>query len=185
MDIVSFFLVQWFSLVWFWIIEHIIDIPNAQTVSLTSSGDLVPFGYVQYRSITSICININKWIDVHSRLSQIVINNSCSDGEIRSTFIRKCGTFSYQESIYIYKGTSTTTTPIYSMSGCEEGSEKKCIAPGVTYTIIMKDSWGNGWSTGSSLTIVYRGSRYEFSLGDGPSGSATLPFVSITSLFDH
>ena len=66
MDLVFWILVQWLFLVWYQMIESWIDIPNLQTVKLFSS-----FEYVQFKSITSICINMNKWIDVSSILAYL------------------------------------------------------------------------------------------------------------------
>ena len=48
-------------------IESWIDIPNIQTVSLPGS-----FRYVQSKSITSIYMNNNEWIDVSTILDDLV-----------------------------------------------------------------------------------------------------------------
>ena len=48
-------------------IEWWIDIPNLQTVDLPDS-----FWYVQSKSITSICMNNNEWIDVSPILANLV-----------------------------------------------------------------------------------------------------------------
>ena len=45
-------------------IESWIDIPNLQTVDLPGS-----FLTVQSKSITSICMNMNEWIDVSPKLA--------------------------------------------------------------------------------------------------------------------
>ena len=66
-EVVSVNLVQWLFLVWYWMIEWWIDIPNLQTVNLPDS-----FEYVQTKSITSICMNMNEWIDVSPILANLV-----------------------------------------------------------------------------------------------------------------
>ena len=66
MDIVSNNLVQWLFLVWYWMIEYWIDIPNLQTVNLPES-----FEKIQSKSITSICMNMNEWIDVSPKLADL------------------------------------------------------------------------------------------------------------------
>ena len=66
-EVVSVNLVQWLFLVWYWMIESWIDIPNLQTVNLPDS-----FEYVQTKSITSICMNMNEWIDVSPILANLV-----------------------------------------------------------------------------------------------------------------
>ena len=48
-------------------IEWWIDIPNLQTVNLPYS-----FGYVKSKSINSIFVIINKWIDVSPALASVV-----------------------------------------------------------------------------------------------------------------
>ena len=48
-------------------IESWIDIPNLQTVHLPIS-----FGDVRIKSITSICMNMNEWIDVSSILADLL-----------------------------------------------------------------------------------------------------------------
>ena len=60
-------------------IESWIDIPNLQTVDLPNS-----FKRVQSKSITSICMNMNEWIDVSPILATLVgignrINNEVSN----------------------------------------------------------------------------------------------------------
>ena len=76
MDIVSDILVQWFFLVWYWMIEWWIDIPNLQTVKLPSHGTYWyyngSFEKVQSKSIDSICMNMNEWIDVSPILADLV-----------------------------------------------------------------------------------------------------------------
>ena len=67
MDIISTILVQLLFLVWYWMIEWWIDIPNLQTVDLSRS-----FGYVESKSITSIIMNMNEWIDVSPILADLV-----------------------------------------------------------------------------------------------------------------
>ena len=73
MNIVSIDLVQWFFLVWYWMIESWIDIPNLRTVDLPNS-----FRNVESKSITSICMNMNEWIDVSPILANLLpITYSC------------------------------------------------------------------------------------------------------------
>ena len=52
-------------------IEYWIDIPNLQIVDLPISYDK-PFQNVQSKSITSICMNMNEWIDVSPILADLV-----------------------------------------------------------------------------------------------------------------
>ena len=74
MDIISQILVSYLLIVIYWF-ESWIDIPNLQTVDLPGS-----FGRVQSKSITSILITVNEWIDVSPILADLVnIRESDSD----------------------------------------------------------------------------------------------------------
>ena len=48
-------------------IEYWIDIPNLQTVNLP-----VSFEWVRSKSITSICMNMDEWIDVSPILADLI-----------------------------------------------------------------------------------------------------------------
>ena len=67
MDLVSIELILLLFLVWYWIIEYWIDIPNIETVNLPGS-----FRYVESKSMTSIYINNNEWIDISTILEDLV-----------------------------------------------------------------------------------------------------------------
>ena len=53
-------------------IEWWIDIPNLQIVHLPESAFGSPFESVQSKSITSIYMNMNEWIDVNYRLANLL-----------------------------------------------------------------------------------------------------------------
>ena len=68
-------------------IEWWIDIPNLQTVSLPKS-----FGEIETKSINSICMNMNEWIDVSRKLAKLVKikidrKNKCLKWNISNTNI--------------------------------------------------------------------------------------------------
>ena len=67
MNRVSSDLVVWFFLVIYCLIEYWIDIPNLKAVDLPRS-----FEKVKTKSISSIIMNMNKWIDVSPILADIV-----------------------------------------------------------------------------------------------------------------
>ena len=150
--------------------ESWIDIPNLITVNLPRS-----FWYVQSKSVNSICMNLNKWIDVHNSLIQF----SCLKGKILITIVRTCGSSTYQESFNIYEGNSGTES-IYGQSGCYSGTNSLSICPEF-HTIVMRDSGYNGWSSGSRVTLRYQDQSYTYY---GPSKSSysrseTFQFVYI------
>ena len=53
-------------------IDYWIDIPNLQTVDLPRYGDCYSFQFAFSKSITSICMNINEWIDVSPILAALL-----------------------------------------------------------------------------------------------------------------
>ena len=138
-------------------IESWIDIPNLQTVNLPRS-----FWYVQSKSVNSICMDMNKWIDVHDSLVQLPCGNKLS-----IIIIRTCGSWAYEESFDIYQGSSSTNS-LFHQETCSAMTTNLCINP-VVHTIVMKDSYGDGWSSGSSVTVRYHDQKYTYS---GPTKSS-------------
>ena len=149
---------MWLFLVWYWMIESWIDIPNAETINLLRS-----FWYVQSKSITSIYMNDNKWIDVHNSLSQF----SCLKSKILITIVRTCGSSYSQESFYIYEGNSSTYS-VFSQGSCSSKTTTLYICS-IVHTIVMRDSGYNGWSSGSKVTLRYQDQSYTYY---GPSKSS-------------
>ena len=151
-------------------IEWIIDIPNLKTVHLPES-----FRNVQSKSITSIYMNNHEWIDVHDNLGKY----SCLGGRISIEIIRTCGSSKWNERVDIYQGRSTDGYySIFYQSNCYSGTFYRNICPTV-HTIVMRDSYGSLWESGSSVTIRYKDQSYSYS---GPnnrysSRSETFQFV--------
>ena len=78
------------------------------------------------------------------------------------TFQRTTNNYVTEESLNIYAGTTATGTPVYSESGLNLVSNKvydptnHCLAYG-TYMAQMSDSYGDGWTSGSKLSIKQDG----------------------------
>ena len=150
--------------------EYWIDIPNVETINLPNS-----FGDVRIKSITSIYMTDNEWIDVHDSLSQL----SCLKGKILITIVRTCGGSPYEESFDIYVVNSSTDS-LFHQGGCLATTTTLYICP-VVHTIVMRDSGYNGWSSGSKVTLRYQDQSYTYY---GPSKSSysrseTFQFVYI------
>ena len=75
----------------------------------------------------------------------------CEPEGVQATLTRSCGTrYTDQESFEIYKGTPSNGTLVFSMVGRSTESEffterTICIVPEQTYTVILRDSQGDGW----------------------------------------
>ena len=78
------------------------------------------------------------------------------------TFQRTTGSYAYEETLNIYFGTSATGTAVYTLAGSGLANNhvydptSHCLALG-TYTVSMADSYGDGWSAGSVLSIKMGG----------------------------
>ena len=85
-------------------------------------------------------------------------SSQCAEGEVAVTFQRTTKTYFNEESLNIYAGTTATGTPVYtettntySTVGLQPATTH-CLAVG-SYVVQMSDSFGDGWTTGSILTI--------------------------------
>ena len=107
-------------------------------------------------------MNMNELIDVHDSLVQLPCGNKLS-----IIIIRTCGSWAYEESFDIYEGSSSTDS-LFHQEGCSAMTTNICINP-VVHTIVMKDSYGDGWSSGSSVTVRYQDQKYTYS---GPTKSS-------------
>ena len=85
-------------------------------------------------------------------------SSQCAEGEVAVTFQRTTKLYAYEESLNIYFGTSATGTPVYTLAGSGLANNhvydptSHCLAYG-TYTAQMSDSYGDGWTSGSKLSI--------------------------------
>ena len=94
------------------------------------------------------------------------------------TIVRTCGSYASEESFDIYEGSESTSSSIFHQGSCSAMTTKVCINP-VVHTIVMKDSYGDGWSSGSSVTIRYQDESYTYTVASGSSRSETFQFVYI------
>ena len=103
------------------------------------------------------------------------------------TFQRTTKAYVTEESLNIYAGTTATGTPVYSESGLNLVSNKvydptnHCLAYG-TYMAQMSDSYGDGWTSGSKLSIKQDGEEIvviQWSCG----GSGSNKVYSCTQFF--
>ena len=81
----------------------------------------------------------------------------CEEGQIMVELDRHCGLWPGEESIDIYEGTGTNLgSPLYTQLECTNVETYLCMNP-VKYTIMLHDSYGDGWSIGSSLYMSHDG----------------------------
>ena len=136
-------------------IESWIDIPNLQTVYLPWS-----FQSVQSKSITSICMNMNEWIDVSPILTDLLpITYSCDyiesiDSNVTSIHLpdRTCNDLNY--TIFNFSRFTSLRELIigdYSFSAVNEFvidgfNELKSLKIGMNSFTMALNSWGNGSS---------------------------------------
>ena len=119
---------------------------------------------------------MNTYIDTHITLRRLL--GICYSNEISITIIRTCGSWPGEESFDIYEGSGSTSSSIFHQETCSAMTTNLCINP-VVHTIVMRDSYGDGWSSGSRVTIRHQDKSYTYT---GPSSSfrsETFQFVDI------
>ena len=170
-------------------IEYWIDIPNLQTVDLPDS-----FQYVQSKSITSIFMNSNEWIDVSTILANLVeilrqftnddINSSSKSILIPNGSHNNMSSFSLInlntiESIEIGDD-CFSNVELFKIDGL---NELKSLKIGINSFTKNKNSWGNDSSRSFSilncieLESIEIG-RYSFSDYGGGFELKNLPKLS-------
>ena len=117
---------------------------------------------------------MNTYIDTHINLRLIL--GICYGNEILIEIIRTCGSYPGEESFDIYQGSSSTTNSIFHQGRCSAMTTKLCINP-VVHTIVMTDSYGDGWDSGSRVIIRYQGQSYSYSGPSRSSRSESFQFV--------
>ena len=119
---------------------------------------------------------MNLYIDTHINLRRLL--GVCYGNEILIEIIRTCSDWENEESFDIYEGSSSTSSPIFRQGTCYSNTYNICINP-VVHTIVMRDSYGDGWSSGSSITVRYQDQSYTYSGPNASYLSETLQFVNI------
>ena len=99
--------------------------------------------------------------------------------------VRTYGSWGYEESMYIYEGATTTGTYVYSLLGSAGAKDEEvCFSPGL-HTIQMKDTYGDGWSTGSFLYLYVGGvSLGAFRIVNTKEGTQQVTFPVMISTGD-
>ena len=86
----------------------------------------------------------------------------CPSGQNEFILVRTTKGYAYEESLSIYFGTDTSTTPVYEETENSQGNNAVythtiCLNTGV-HTVVMGDTFGDGWNSGSQLQ-VFQGER--------------------------
>ena len=97
-------------------------------------------------------------------------------GMLQIQVARTCGiTAPEEESFAIYEGEDVSSKPVYSMTGCEAGTQEIWIKP-VLHTIVLIDSGSNGWDSGSKVELLYRIITLPFEMKEGDMLTLTFNF---------
>ena len=94
--------------------------------------------------------------------------------------IRTYGYYAYEESFFVYQGSSATGTAVYSLLGDDGAKNEDACFPMGVVTFVLKDAWGDGWSTGSNLYLSIEGidlGTFHLSTGKEWITSITIPTV--------
>ena len=79
--------------------------------------------------------------------------SSCADGQSLVEIVRTCGSNGSEESFEIHYGRDMSgMSVVFGQNTCVAGTQYICMSP-VEYTLVMRDTGLNGWSTGSHLIM--------------------------------
>ena len=86
----------------------------------------------------------------------------CPAGQTSFILVRMTSSYASEESLNLYLGSDTSANPVYtesvySLASSTTYSSTRCLSYGA-YTAVMGDSYGDGWSSGSRLEIMFAGS---------------------------
>ena len=100
------------------------------------------------------------------------------------TVKRTFGTNYQEERFYIYEGSETTGTPVFSMIDATSPNtltEEVCLNP-VLHTVHLNDNLGDGWDLSSHAILFYSGIEYvSYHLASGSNDYKTLEFNNLFS----
>ena len=119
---------------------------------------------------------MDTYIDTHFNLRRLL--GICYSNDTLITIVRTCGSYASEESFDIYEGSESTSSSIFHQGRCSAMTTNLCISP-VVHTIVMRDSYGDGWSSGSRVTIRHQDQSYTYTGPSGSSRSETFQFVDI------
>ena len=78
---------------------------------------------------------------------------SCADGQSLVEIVRTCGSNGSEESFEIHYGRDMSgMSVVFGQNTCVDETQYVCMSP-VEYTLVMRDTGFNGWSTGSHLIL--------------------------------
>ena len=81
------------------------------------------------------------------------VYTGCTEEQSLLEIVRTCGVNGSEESFEIYFGVEpSSSTEVFSQSTCIAGTFYICISP-VEYTLVMRDTGLDGWSSGSHLIL--------------------------------
>ena len=112
--------------------------------------------------------------------SSIGAGIDCESGMAKVHMIRTYGYYAYEESFYVYQGSTTTGTAAYSLAGGSGNKDEDVCFPTGLITIVLKDTWGDGWSSNSYLYLSIEGIDLgTFHLSSGSQATSTLTIPSV------
>ena len=98
--------------------------------------------------------------------------SGCHEGQIEVQLQRICKSYPSEESFEIYEGTGDNLVepPIYQQSQCSAITTSICMNP-TGHTIVMHDSYGNKWSSGSVVILSHDEKIISFRCSDDDTES--------------
>ena len=139
----------------FVVVENPSDyISNYQNVSVNRlDTDIIGNSSTTREYSTQSIVSYNRQLASNEVLLLKKSLSSCADGQSLVEIVRTCGSNGSEESFEIHYGRDMSGMSVmFSQNTCVAGTQYVCMSP-VEYTLVMRDTGLNGWSTGSHLIM--------------------------------
>ena len=122
--------------------------------------------------VTALRVSIKIYVNNdYYRIVNLQFNVQCASGYHTAFINRRTSSFSFQEAFFIYEGKGTSGLRRFVQPDVIDNSSYSwfaCLSDSI-HTLEMIDSYGNGWSSGSYVTIKQNGKAQTFALNSGLS----------------
>lgn len=122
--------------------------------------------------VTALRVSIKIYVNNdYYRIVNLQFNVQCASGYHTAFINRRTSSFSFQEAFFIYEGKGTSGSRRFGQPDVIDNSSYSwfaCLSDSI-HTLEMIDSYGNGWSSGSYVTIKQNGKAQTFALNSGLS----------------
>ena len=120
--------------------------------------------------VTALRVSIKMYVtDDYYRIVNLQFNVQCASGYHTAFINRRTSSLSFQEVFFIYEGKGTSGSRRFTQPDIIDNASYSwfaCLSNSI-HTLEMIDSYGNGWSSGSYVTIKQNGKTLSYTLSTG------------------